>query len=218
VNRSHQFVAFFIAFHCQFHQAICGDQNAIRKPSFPSWCKNDSIKNLGSWVENGVPKQIWSCHVDSFDSQGITVFSKLDVREVNRSSESVIWKISDGYGRGLGTVKLFEPSLSIVDISGTGDYANFFGYIFMHDGADPTEVKFMGHYRGKKYAIRGQIPYMEGDAELYKMEYDKVYSFVNPRFRSIADSLLKAFIVKAHEAGDLTFLPYQMGGVKSPDE
>lgn len=137
------------------------------------------------------------------DATGITVFSRLDVRQEDPATGAVAWKIHDEVGKGLTTIKMFRPAFTMLDVDGNGTDETFFGYYFASEGMDPVRVKFMGHIDGKKYAIRGEIPMMEDDSARFKLEFDPAFASAPQNMRRVADSLFREFVVKLCKDPDL---------------
>jgi hypothetical protein len=169
----------------------------------PIWCAPEKQSALARWKVGASEMQVAYCSADSTDPKGITVFSRLDVRQEDRASGKVIWKIHDEVKPGLTQVSLFRPSFSVQDVDGDGSRETFFGYYFPGEGMDPVDFKFLVHKDGKKFAIRGQLPRSEDDAALYKAIRDPAFASAAPRFRAVADSLFAAFITSLCTHPDL---------------
>jgi hypothetical protein len=166
-------------------------------------CPPGKQTGLASWEAGPARMRVSYCSAESTDAQGVTVFSRLDVRQEDRASDKVIWKIHDEAKPGLRKVQLFRPGFAMQDVDGDGTRETFIGYYFPGDGLDPVEFKFLAHKDGKKYAIRGQLPRTEDDAALYKAVRDPAFAGVPPRFRSVTDSLFTAFITSLCTDPDL---------------
>lgn len=158
---------------------------------------------LARWKTGSVEAKVGYCSVDSLDPSGITVFSRLDVRQEDPVTGAVAWKIHDEVGKGLTTIKLFRPAFSMLDVDRNGSNETFFGYYFASEGMDPVRIKFMSHMDGKKYAIRGEIPMVEDDSARFKMEFDPAFASAPQNVRKVADSLFREFVVKLCTDPDL---------------
>jgi hypothetical protein len=182
---------------------VSGIGSMQEKPSAINWCKSPSP--LARWSSAGSDMQIAYCLADSTDGQGVTVYSRLDVRQENQTSGTVVWKIHDEVKQALSRINLFRPSFAKLDIDGDGEVETFFGYHFVTDGADPIPVKFMSHMGGKKFAIRGEIPMIADDSSSFKMEFDPAFTSAPARLKSVADSLFRKFAIRLCEDPDLGY-------------
>jgi len=185
-----------------------------------SWCTHGKPGLLGRWKAGKSDMLVSSCTEDSADGQGVNQYSRLEVRQEDLSkNREVVWKIRDSQGVGLSSISLVRPSYAQLDVDGDGEMETFFGYTVISDGLDPMEVKFMAHKGGKKFAIRGLIPKVEDDSAAYKMEYDPAFATAEPRFKAVADSLLKVFVAASclGDDGTLSFpipRPLKIAGTK----
>lgn len=168
-----------------------------------AWCAGGEPSPLAKWKNGSIETRVGYCSRDSLDATGITVFSRLDVRQEDPATGAVAWKIHDEVGKGLTTIKMFRPAFTMRDIDGNGTNETFFGYYFASEGLDPVRVKFMGHIDGKKYAIRGEIPMAEDDSALFKMEFDPAFASAPQPMKNVADSLFREFVVKLCTDPDL---------------
>jgi hypothetical protein len=159
-----------------------------------SWCAPEKEAGLASWDAGTARMRVSYCASESTDAQGVTVFSRLDVRQQDRASGKVVWKIHDEVKPGLRQVRLFRPGFATVDVDGDGNRETFIGYYFPGEGLEPVEFKFLAHKDGKKYAIRGQLPRSQEDAAQYKAVHDPAFGIASTRFRAVSDSLFGKFI------------------------
>ena len=169
----------------QSTQSAIGDKN---------WCTADKQSLLARWKEGAADMRLAYCQSESTETHGVTVFSRLDVRQEEVTSGKTIWKIHDETKMGMTKVNLFRPGFEMLDIDGDGSSETFIGYFFPGDGLEPVDFKFLAHMDGKKFAIRGQIPRSKEDAAEYKAIHDPAFSQASPRLRVVADSLFIKFI------------------------
>jgi len=73
----------------------------------------------------------------------------------------VVWDIKD-FSTPLCDIGLVPNSLQVLDLDGDNYLESCFGYYFLCDGLDPTQVKFMLHSRGQKLPLRGSVPIESG--------------------------------------------------------
>jgi len=178
----------------------------------PSWCLRSKPIYAASRSEEGrtIETRIYR---QNSGPGGALRFSRIWLGEYDSLSDSCLWAVKDSVGPGMMSLEIFRKSVTIADIDGDGKAETFVGYTFRTDGADPIRTKFVAQKDGIVYAIEGAIPWMEDDADLYRMKYGAEFQFASPRFRQASDSLLKRFIVQGVRAGTFgEYLPYEMGG------
>ncbi len=96
----------------------------------------------------------------------------------------------------------------------------FLPYYFAHDGADPTEIRFIARRNGKSFVIRATLPWLEIDADLYRVEMDPGLKTQSRRFQATTDSLLRDFVHKLCNdtaTGATSYIPVQLGGAGSEE-
>lgn len=197
-----------------------GAGSKIEPAVHSSWCPSNSIRSLFVWKEGRQDKRISYCQKDSVDADGIIVISRLEIQEGDLTQAAPKRLVYDSIGPGLSSVRFYTPGAALIDVDGDGKKESFLPYYFAHDGADPTEIRFIARRKGVSYAIQATLPWLEVDADSYRMELDPALTTQPRRFRTATDSLLKAFVHKLcndTNTGATSYIPVQLGGTRDDE-
>ncbi len=192
----------------------------IEPPAHSSRCPSDSIRSLFVWKEGRQDKRISYCQNDSVDADGIIVISRLEILEDDLTQTEPKRLVYDSIGPGLASVRFYAPGAALIDVDGDGKKESFLPYYFAHDGADPTEIRFIARRKGVSYAIQATLPWLEVDADSYRMELDPALKTQPRNFRKATDSLLKVFVhklCKDTNTGATSYIPVQLGGTRDDE-
>jgi len=90
-----------------------------------------------------------------------------------------LWRINDFGENEVSNVGYLDNTLIISDIDNDSIAETCFMYAKFHDCCDAWVTKLMFHWRGQKFAIRGEVPITEEDIESYKKKIDPAFNKCN---------------------------------------
>jgi len=120
----------------------------------------------------------------------------------------MLWKIWDFAPHALSSVGFKMNTFKVFDFDGDSIAETSFFYTIAFEGADPRHVKYMLHFHGEKFAIRGKFPMSIDDVNLYEKNMDPAYKKLDEKLRDYASNAWDAYAKKYFiEEFDLKVLP-----------
>jgi hypothetical protein len=91
---------------------------------------------------------------------------------IHSGSAKPVWKLKDFNGNPLESIEYRVGSFQTMDVNLDGIQDVSLWYRKTQDGADPDTLKLFLYVLGKKHVIRGRIPKMGNDLDLYEKTVD----------------------------------------------
>lgn len=104
-----------------------------------------------------------------------------------KANSQPIWKLRDFNSNALETVEYSRNQYQLMDVDSNGQTDVFLWYSKVSDGLDPDTLKLFLYVNGVKYGIRGRIPKLESDLNLYESKPDANNSQASPEIRRLME-------------------------------